>query len=98
MITFFESALGGVLIGLVGGWIAVYVHRQLDDPVIETTLTLLTPYAVYMPCEALHVRGVLAVVTCGLYVSQRADWLMSSATRLHARAVLGKTCCLCSTV
>lgn len=87
LITFFESALGGVLIGLVGGWIAVYVHRQLDDPVIETTLTLLTPYAVYMPCEALHVSGVLAVVTCGLYVSQRADWLMSSATRLHARAV-----------
>ena len=65
----------------------MYVHRQLDDPVIETTLTLLTPYAVYMPCEAVHVSGVLAVVTCGLYVSQRADWLMSSATRLHARAV-----------
>ncbi len=56
--TFFESALGGILIGLIGGWIAVYVHRQLDDPVIETTLTLLTPYAVYMPCEALHVSGV----------------------------------------
>ncbi len=87
IITFLESALGGVLIGLIGGWIAVRVHRQLDDPVIETTLTLLTPYAVYMPCEALHVSGVLAVVTCGLFVSQRADWLMSSATRLHARAV-----------
>ncbi len=87
MMTFLESALGGVVIGLVGGWIAVYVHRQLDDPVIETTLTLLTPYAVYMPCEAVHVSGVLAVVTCGLYVSQRADTLMSSATRLHARAV-----------
>lgn len=87
LFTFFESALGGVLIGLIGGWIAVYVHRLLDDPVIETTLTLLTPYAVYMPCEALHVSGVLAVVTCGLYVSQRSDWLMSSATRLHARAV-----------
>lgn len=87
LFTFFESALGGIVIGLIGGWIAVYVHRQLDDPVIETTLTLLTPYAVYMPCEAVHVSGVLAVVTCGLYVSQRSDWLMSSATRLHARAV-----------
>ena len=87
VITFFESALGGVIIGLIGGWIAVYVHRQLDDPVIETTLTLLTPYAVYMPCEAVHVSGVLAVVTCGLYVSQRSSMLMSSATRLHARAV-----------
>ncbi len=29
----------------------------------------------------------MAVVTCGLFVSQRSDWLMSSATRLHARAV-----------
>ncbi len=87
LLTFFESALGGVLIGFIGGWIAVTIHRQLDDPVIETTLTLLTPYAVYMPCEAMHVSGVLAVVTCGLFVSQRSDWLMSSSTRLHARAV-----------
>ncbi len=87
--TFIASAFGGIAIGLVGGWIAVRVHRLLDDPVIETTLSLLTPYAVYLPCEALHVSGVLAVVTCGLYVSQRSDWLLSSATRLHAGAVWG---------
>ncbi len=87
--TFFVAASGGVAIGLVGGWIAVKLHRLLDDPVIETTLSLLTPYAVYLPCEAMHVSGVLAVVSCGLYVSQRSDWLLSSATRLHAGAVWG---------
>lgn len=84
---FLWSAIGGVLLGLLAGWCVVRVHRQLDDPVVETMLSLLTPYAVYLPCEAIHVSGVLGAVTAGLYVQQRANWLLSSATRLHATAV-----------
>ena len=84
---FLWSAIGGIVLGLLAGWLVVRVHRQLDDPVVETMLSLLTPYAVYLPCEAIHVSGVLAVVTTGIYVQQRASWLLSSATRLHATAV-----------
>jgi CPA1 family monovalent cation:H+ antiporter len=84
---FFVSACGGVLLGWLGGMLVVRVHRMLDDPIIETMLSLLTPYAVYLPCEKLHISGVLAVVTTGLYVQKRSQWLLSSATRLHARSV-----------
>ncbi|MFO1066041.1 MAG: Na+/H+ antiporter [Pirellulales bacterium] len=89
MFVFVVASIGGLVIGLIGGWLAVRLHRHLDDPLSETTLTLLTPYADHLPCEAIHVSGVLAVVACGLYVSQRSDWLFSSATRLHAGAVWG---------
>ncbi len=86
-LAFVWSTLGGVVLGLMAGWCVVRVHRLLDDPVVETMLSLLTPYAIYLPCEAVHVSGVLGVVTTGLYVQQRASWLLSSATRLHATAV-----------
>jgi monovalent cation/hydrogen antiporter len=84
---FVWSAVGGVLVGLAAGWCLVKIHRLLDDPVIETMLSLLTPYAVYLPCEKLHISGVLAVVATGLYIQRRSQWLLSSATRLHARSV-----------
>lgn len=81
------AAAGGVLVGLVVGWVIAAVHRQLDDPVIETTITLLTPFIAYLPAESLHASGVLAVVTAGLYVRRQSNTLFSSATRLHAVAV-----------
>jgi monovalent cation/hydrogen antiporter len=80
-------AAGGVAIGLLAGWIVAQVHRRLDDPLIETTVTLLTPYAAYLPAEAAHVSGVLAVVTAGLFVRRQSNLLFSSAMRLHAGAV-----------
>jgi monovalent cation/hydrogen antiporter len=84
---FVLAAAGGVLVGLIVGWVIAAVHRQLDDPVIETTITLLTPFIAYLPAETLHLSGVLAVVTTGLYVRRQSATLFSSATRLHAVAV-----------
>jgi Na+/H+ antiporter len=84
---FLSSSLGGIAIGLLAGWLLVFIHRQLDDPVIETMLSLLTPYAVYLPCEEWHLSGVLAVVTTGLYFQRHAHRAFSAATRLHAQAV-----------
>jgi len=39
----------------------------VDDPVLQTLLTILVPYAAYLAAEALHVSGVLAVVIAGLW-------------------------------
>ena len=41
----------------------------------------------YAPAEHLHVSGVLAVVTAGLYIGWRAPQLVSPTTRLQAFAV-----------
>src|SRR5438128_1807439 len=75
-------------LGLVAGWCISYVHRWLDNPPLEITVTLVTPYAVYLLGEeVLHVSGVLATVTTGLYLTWRAPTFFSSGTRLQAEAV-----------
>jgi monovalent cation/hydrogen antiporter len=84
---FFVAALGGIMIGVLIGFAVMQIHKRLDDPVIETVVTLLTPFGAYLLSEAIHLSGVLAVVCAGLMVRQRASTLFSAATRLHATAV-----------
>jgi Na+/H+ antiporter len=75
--------LGGVLVGWI---VAVAIHwlqRRLDDPPVQITISLLTPFAAYLPAEQLGLSGVLAVVTSGLYIGWRSP-LISARTRLEA--------------
>src|SRR5881628_3406085 len=50
---FFIVAIGGVLIGLFVGWISALVIKPIDDPPIEITLSILTPFAAYLTAEQL---------------------------------------------
>ena len=85
---FVVVSVGGIALGLVAGWSLSYVHRWLDNPPLEITITLVTPFAVYLLGEeVLHVSGVLATVTTGLYLTWRAPTFFSSGTRLQAYAV-----------
>jgi len=85
--SFVFVALGGILIGLVVGWIAVWIRTRITDTPVEITISLLTPYAAYLPAEALGVSGVLAAVTTGLFVGRRSSQIMGSEARLAGRAV-----------
>jgi CPA1 family monovalent cation:H+ antiporter len=70
----------------VGAGIA-WLRRHLEqDPPVENTVSLLTPFAAYLPAEAAGVSGVLAVVTIGLYLGRRGTRIISSRTRLQAGA------------
>ena len=84
--SFVFVALGGILIGLVVGWIVVWVRTRIDDTPVEITISLLTPYAAYLPAEALGVSGVLAAVTAGLFIGRRSSQIMGSEARLAGRA------------
>ncbi|MEO8425892.1 MAG: Na+/H+ antiporter [Verrucomicrobiota bacterium] len=79
--------LGGIGIGLIVGWLAELFHRRVDDAPIEITVSILTPFAAYLPAERLGVSGVLAVVTAGLYLGWRAPVITDSRTRLQAAPV-----------
>ncbi len=84
---FFVVALGGIAVGLAVGILTAWILKPIDDPPIEITLSLLTPFAAYLPAEHLGLSGVLAVVTTGLYHGWRLPELTSSRTRLQARPV-----------
>jgi CPA1 family monovalent cation:H+ antiporter len=84
---FLVVAAGGIAVGVAVGWIVAQVRARLNDPPVEITVSLLTPYAAYLPAELLGVSGVLAAVAAGLYVSRRASRIMGSEARLAGRAV-----------
>jgi CPA1 family monovalent cation:H+ antiporter len=84
---FVFMVVGGVLIGLLVGWLVAQIHRRLDDFEAETVITLLTPYAAYLPAEHLGVSGVLATVTAGGYLGWRNPELLSALTRFRSRGV-----------
>jgi CPA1 family monovalent cation:H+ antiporter len=80
---FFVVGLGGIAVGLLAGFIATNIQRRLDDPSVQTTLSLVTPFATYLGAEHLGVSGVLAVVICGLYAGWRAPQIISPRTRMR---------------
>ncbi len=84
---FLLVGVGGVVVGLVVARAIVWLRYRLHDPPVEITISLLTPFAAYLPAEWLGVSGVLATVTTGLYVGWVAPSIMESDTRLRGRAV-----------
>ncbi|HEY5228276.1 MAG TPA: Na+/H+ antiporter [Opitutaceae bacterium] len=85
-------AVGGFAVGLASGYamgILRDVLRKLhaSDTLIETTLSLMTPYAAYLLAERLKVSGVLAVVAAGLYSGWRDPVRMDAEARQTAYSV-----------
>jgi CPA1 family monovalent cation:H+ antiporter len=78
---------GGILLGLVVGWLAEWFHKHVQDPPIEITVSLLTPFVAYLPADRMGVSGVLSVVTAGLYLGWRLPEITNFETRLNARPV-----------
>ena len=78
-------AIAGIFLGLVMARIFRWIHQITpNNPTTDTTLTFLTPFIVYLVAESIHVSGVLAVVTCGLYLSWHSPKVFDHQTRLQA--------------
>jgi CPA1 family monovalent cation:H+ antiporter len=73
---------GGIAIGALAAAVVVAIRRRLEDRMVESALSLLVPFAVYLPAQAAHASGVLAVVTCGLLLSQWNPRILSPTTRV----------------
>jgi CPA1 family monovalent cation:H+ antiporter len=86
---FFYAGAGGVLLGLSAGWLAGKIQARLDDPPVQVTISLLTPFAAYLPADRLGLSGVLAVVTAGLYLGWRAPEIVNARMRLQSYPVWG---------
>jgi CPA1 family monovalent cation:H+ antiporter len=79
--------LGGVFVGWLVAAAVHQLQRRLDDPPVQITISLLTPFAAYLPAEQLGLSGVLAVVTAGLYIGWRSPLMITARTRLEAFSV-----------
>ena len=84
----FVALAGGGAI--TGGAIAagvVLVRRRISDPVLETVVALVTPYAAYVLAETLRVSGVTAVIVAGLIIGAQLQRVTNPQTRLQLHSV-----------
>jgi CPA1 family monovalent cation:H+ antiporter len=81
--TFIVIVAGEIVFGAAVGWLSLRARHWARDPQVEITLSLITPYIAYWIPEHLGGSGVIATVTCGLYMSWNGPLLISSATRLQ---------------
>jgi CPA1 family monovalent cation:H+ antiporter len=56
-------------------------------PIVENTISLLTPFFAYLPAEWLGLSGVLSVVAVGLYFSRTGPRVVPAATRIQAESM-----------
>ncbi|SCX58645.1 monovalent cation:H+ antiporter, CPA1 family [Klenkia marina] len=78
------SYAGGIAVGLALAFAVVAVRRRLHDTRLENVLSVLTPFLAYLPAELLGVSGVVAVVTCGLTLTQISTRVISARTRVQS--------------
>jgi CPA1 family monovalent cation:H+ antiporter len=74
----------GVAVGLVVGWTVLIARRRVQDlPLVDNSISLLTPFLAYLPADALGASGVLAVVAAGIYTGQHVATSLAPAARIQ---------------
>lgn len=87
---FLIAAGGGALVGLGVATLAVAIRKRVHEPVFDTAISLMLPFAAYLPAELLgygdfHGSGVIAVVVAGLILGHKSPAIQSGQSRLSER-------------
>nr|WP_095877197.1 Na+/H+ antiporter [Streptomyces sp. TLI_235] len=78
---------GGSLVGAAVAGLVWLVRRRTTDPVLETVIALVTPYAAYVLAESVHTSGVTSVVVAGVLLGRSGHRLTDARIRLQLHAV-----------
>ena len=82
---FVVAAGGGVLVGLLAFVVVGWTRKRVTDPLLDTAMSLVTPFAAYIVAEEIHASGVLAVVIAGLLLGHKAPILQTAQSRIAER-------------
>ncbi len=69
------SVVGGVAVGVAGGWLVSRISARTTDTVASNGLIIIAPFVLYLAAERIHGSGILAVVIAALWIahSQSSD-------------------------
>jgi monovalent cation/hydrogen antiporter len=82
---FLVASVGGALIGFVAFLIVAKMRKHLVDPVLDTAISLVVPFATFIVSEELHSSGVVSVVVAGLLLGHKAPVLQTAQSRIAER-------------
>ena len=87
---FCQMSIGGPLVGLAFGFIMKFLlSRTYNQPTMEANITVCLPYICFYVCEheKVHVSGILALVTMGLYMTDVGKTEISSDSEKQIHAI-----------
>jgi monovalent cation/hydrogen antiporter len=89
-IGFLIAAFGGVAVGLLVALIVIPIRARITQPVFDTAISILVPFAAYLPAEELsiggfHGSGVISVVMAGLILGHKSPVIQTGQSRLSER-------------
>lgn len=87
-LSFSWMLIGGIGVGLLIGWLFMKGQKILPtDANMDTILTIVAPYMMYIAAEEVHGSGVLAVVSGGLLLANNRHRFLSTSSRLRGSNV-----------
>jgi CPA1 family monovalent cation:H+ antiporter len=82
---FLGAAGGGVATGFVTFVLVAFIRKHLTDPLLDTALSFVVPFAAYIAAEGIEASGVVAVVVAGLLLGHKAPILQTAQSRVAER-------------
>jgi len=82
---FVRAAGGGLVVGVAGFVLVAKIRKRVKDPVLDTGISLVVPFATYIAAEKIEASGVVAVVVAGLLLGHKAPILQTAQSRIAER-------------
>jgi Na+/H+ antiporter len=82
---FLWASAGGAALGFVVFVIVAKLRKLVTDPLMDTAISLVTPFAAYLLAEELHSSGVISVVVAGLLLGHKAPIIQTAQSRIAER-------------
>ncbi|GAB3613582.1 cation:proton antiporter [Humibacter ginsengisoli] len=79
---FARSVIVAIVVGVVIGFVTVWVRSKFSEPVLDTVISFVVPFAAFIPAEALQASGALSVVVAGLYSGHQGARKFSAQSRI----------------
>nr|WP_221634378.1 cation:proton antiporter [Nocardioides luti] len=82
---FVWAAAGGVLVGGLFFVVVAWMRKKITDPVLDTGISFVIPFAAYLAAEEIHASGVVGVVIAGLLLGHKAPIIQTAQSRISER-------------
>ncbi len=82
---FLVASIGGAAIGVAVFVVVARLRRHVTDPILDTAISFVVPYATYIVSEEAHSSGVVSVVVTGLLLGHKAPVIQTAQSRIAER-------------
>ena len=80
-----DRVAGGAAVGFVVFVVVAKVRKLITDPVLDTAISFVVPFAAFIAAEEIHASGVIAVVVAGLLLGHKAPIVQTAQSRIAER-------------